>query len=108
MYPSGPWQGFWEQPELGRQPMKDFVLRFEGNTITGEGEDIVGPFVFHGHCDPRTGRITMIKQYLGRHRVHYAGEPDGEGSIFGTWHIEGYNSGPFLIRPVIMRNTEPE
>ena len=25
MYPSGPWRGYWEQREWGRQPMRDLV-----------------------------------------------------------------------------------
>lgn len=100
MYPSGRWDGFWEQPGFGRQSMTAFSLRFEGGSIDGEGRDIVGPFVFHGHCDATNGRVQLVKQYLGRHRVQYHGEPDGEGCIFGTWTIDGANKGPFLMRPI--------
>lgn len=108
MYPSGKWDGFWEQKEFGRQSMSAFSLRFEGGTISGEGKDIVGPFVFHGLCEASTGKVSLVKQYLGRHRVHYQGEPDGEGCIFGTWNIEGHNSGPFLMRPVREREVRDE
>ena len=80
--------------------MTAFSLRFQGDVIEGEGKDIVGPFVFHGRCDSRTGRLKLVKQYFGKHRVIYQGEPDGEGCIFGTWQIEGFTTGPFLMRPL--------
>ena len=31
------------------------------------------------------------------------GQPDGEGSIQGTWHIGPFDSGPFLLRPAVLR-----
>jgi hypothetical protein len=43
----------------------------------------------------------MVKQYLGKHAVVYAGEPDGEGCIFGTWKIDEVLTGPFLLKPVV-------
>jgi len=101
MYPSGRWDGFWVQGRFGRQPMEAFALRFAGGLITGEGLDMVGPFTFRGAYDEATGAVRMVKQYLGRHAVLYVGQPDGEGSILGTWHIGHLDTGSFLLRPVL-------
>ena len=104
MYPSGVWRGFWQQKEFGRQPMEDFRLAFRDGIVTGSGTDVIGPFVFRGEYNTQTGRVSMMKQYLGRHRVLYDGHPDGEGCIGGTWSIPGVGdvyTGPFLLRPVI-------
>jgi hypothetical protein len=106
MYPSGSWEGFWVQEYYGRQPMRAFTLHFADGSITGVGKDIVGRFTISGAYDRATGRVLMVKQYLGKHAVRYTGEPDGEGSIQGTWEITsdyGRNSGTFLLRPVIQR-----
>ena len=103
MYPSGQWEGFWQQVGWGRQPMTQFMLNFAGGKITGKGRDVVGRFTYAGEYDEQTGRVVMIKQYLGRHQVVYVGQPDGEGCIQGTWTIEGYDTGPFLLRPVVRR-----
>lgn len=108
MYPSGQWDGFWEQAGFGRQQMTPFFLRFEGATITGEGKDIVGRFVLHGQCDAKNGRVRIVKQYVGKHRVMYEGEPDGEGCVFGTWRIEDLYSGPFLLRPMRVSEADEE
>ena len=106
MYPSGRWEGFWEQAMWGRQPMRAFELHFRDGEITGGGRDIVGVFTFSGAYDTRTGRVLMVKQYLGKHRVAYDGMPDGEGSIAGTWSIGQDWTGPFLLRPVVERPAE--
>ena len=104
MYPSGQWEGFWVQDYYGRQSMTAFALRFSADgEISGGGRDVVGPFVFTGAFDLRTGAVIMMKQYLGKHRVIYRGQPDGEGSIQGTWSIGDDWRGPFLMRPVVSR-----
>jgi hypothetical protein len=111
MYPSGRWDGFWVQEHYGRQPMRAFELRFENGTISGGGKDIIGRFTFTGAYDTKTGRVLMVKQYVGKHAVRYVGEPDGEGSIQGTWEITtrtGVLSGTFLLRPVVKRPTGEE
>ncbi len=101
MYRSGPWRGWWEQLEWGRQPMGDLVLRFANGEIEGEGHDIIGPFVFTGSYDDR-GNLTMTKQYTGRmrHSVFYNGSYDGEGTILGTWSIGELWRGPFALSPI--------
>jgi hypothetical protein len=103
MYPSGRWEGFWVQEHYGRQAMTPFTLTFAVGRITGEGRDVVGRFVFAGEYDEATGAVRLVKQYLGKHRVLYVGQPDGEGSIQGTWSIGKYHTGPFLLRPPVAR-----
>ena len=99
LYPSGVWNGYWEQPGYGRQPMRDFLLRFADGEVTGEGIDIVGPFTVTGEYDDR-GSVTLTKKYVGRHTVSYVGRHDGEGTIFGEWTISPIWAGTFAMRPV--------
>jgi hypothetical protein len=115
MYPSGVWRGFWEQKEFGRQPMEAFHLHFRSGEVNGHGRDVIGRFTFHGAYDEKSGRVAMVKQYLGKHQVRYDGRPDGEGSILGTWSIvEGYGdrthvtTGPFVLSPELPRPTGDE
>lgn len=108
MYPSGKWDGFWFQETWGRQAMTPFSLRFADGRVTGEGRDMVGPFTFSGEYDETTGEVRMVKQYLGKHRVLYLGRPDGEGSIQGTWSIGRHATGPFLLRPALVRPSGDE
>ncbi len=103
MYPSGRWDGFWEQAGYGRQAMTPFYLTFAAGHVTGEGKDIISRFLFRGTVDAATGRVRMVKQYVGRHAVLYEGGPDGEGCILGTWRIGDDWTGPFLMRPVLER-----
>lgn len=108
MYPSGTWQGFWEQPGYGRQPMERFELHFRDRAVSGGGVDVVGRFTVRGECDGRTGRVRLTKQYVGKHRVDYDGQPDGEGCIGGTWRIEDTWTGKFLMQPTLPRPTGDE
>jgi hypothetical protein len=98
MYLSGQWDGFWVQEFWGRQAMTPFFLTFAGGKVTGRGKDIIGPFLFSGEYDEVTGEIRLVKQY-SRHSVIYVGNPDGEGSIHGTWYIGETYKGPFSLRP---------
>jgi hypothetical protein len=115
MYPSGVWRGFWEQKSLGRQPMAAFRLEFSAGKIAGSGVDVVGPFKFAGTYDAASGEVRMVKRYLGKHTVTYAGQPDGEGSILGTWEVSTEfagmsftDRGPFLMSPELPRPTGDE
>jgi hypothetical protein len=103
-YPSGNWDGFWQQTGYGRQSMREFTLMFSGTTVVGRGTDLVGPFTIRGTVDPASGRVAFRKQYVGRHHVDYVGQPDGEGCILGTWNL-GTDwadlEGSFLLRPVL-------
>ena len=105
MYPSGRWDGFWVQRLWGRQAMTPFFLRFADGKVSGEGRDMVGRFTFSGSYDETTGAVRMVKQYIGKHQVLYVGQPDGEGSIQGTWFIGNLDSGSFLLRPALPKPT---
>jgi hypothetical protein len=78
--------------------MRDLVLHFGDGQVDGSGIDIVGRFSFQGQFD-QAGNVVLVKQYLGRHRVLYAGRYDGEGTIFGEWSIGELWRGPFALRP---------
>ena len=108
MYPSGRWDGFWFQSRWGRQSMTAFTLRFVEGKVSGEGRDVVGRFTFSGIYNETTGAVRLVKQYVGRHMVLYTGQPDGEGSIQGTWTIGPHDSGSFLLRPVTPKLTGDE
>lgn len=96
-YPSGPWVGFFLQPRVfsGRVPMQ-LLLTFQSGVVTGEGSDPVGAFVIHGSCDVAAGDVTLHKQYVGRHCVHYRGANEGRG-IGGVWEISHFVNGGFHI-----------
>lgn len=100
-FPSGPWKGFWLQRGLaGRQWMAGLHLRFAEGRVEGEGTDCVGDFVFSGSYDLRTGRVTMLKQYVGAHAVEYDGRNDNDGLwLWGLWRIRGFDSGGFHMWP---------
>ena len=112
MFPSGAWEGFWEQAGHGRQPMRPFELHFRPDgSVEGWGVDMVGEFVFRGQVNPATGRVQLTKQYLGAHQVQYDGRPDGEGCILGTWTIDmsGFrDTGAFALKPALSRPTGDE
>jgi hypothetical protein len=81
-----PCEGWWQQTDFGRQPMRDLRLQFGDGKISGSGYDIVGLFTFAGTLSDQ-GRVVMIKRYLGQHKVDYVGQYDGEGVLWGDWHI---------------------
>ena len=99
MTASGRWQGYWEQVVWGRQTMHDLELQFAGGEVRGRGRDIIGLFTFAGTYNER-GEVALTKQYIGRHRVQYTGQYDGEGTIFGRWSIGSEWSGPFALTPI--------
>ncbi len=72
-------------------------LAFTDGKITGEGTDYIGPWNASGTYDVDTGVCRWIKQYLGKHQVHYQGKV-GQQGIQGEWTIS-YLTGPFHIWP---------
>ena len=103
MYPSGSWVGHWDQNGLGRQSMHDLTLRFHGSSITGEGWDCVGQFTLEGEWMDNS-EVRIVKRYMGRHHVVYAGRHDGEGTLFGVWALAG-DEGTFAMRPNLSRDS---
>src|SRR4051794_17501316 len=87
--------GWWEQKSYGRQTMNELVLAFHGMNFQGSGTDIVGPFTLIGQIDT-VGKVTIAKQYAGKHNVRYAGDYDGEGTMSGLWYLQS-DVGHWLI-----------
>jgi hypothetical protein len=85
-FPSGRWTGYFLQPMVPGRHQMELHLTFHDGIMTGEGRDRVGQFAMDGAYTLEDGRCQFIKQYLGRHRVYYAGFNEGKG-IWGTWDI---------------------
>lgn len=98
MFHSGKWKGHWEQKGFGRQAMRPLLLTFTAGEIAGEGQDLLGEFIFIGTYDPH-GIIRMVKHYVGKHAVFYTGAYDGEGTISGEWMVAPGVVGPFALQP---------
>ena len=84
-FPSGPWTGFWTQPDRHRQ---DLHLTFRKGAMTGDGSDAVGRFTIRGRYDVKTKKAWWTKRYAGMHDVIYQGYRERKG-IWGTWEIPG-------------------
>ena len=103
-FPSGPWTGFFLQKEFPGRHFMELSLTFHQGTMTGEGRDWVGQFIFRGHYTVEDGKCWWTKRYIGRHDVFYQGYNEGKG-IWGTWEIPGGHGryrGGFHIWPVGM------
>jgi hypothetical protein len=83
-----PCEGWWEQVFHGRQRMESLHLTVDGGAVDGLGTDIIGPFTLHGLLTA-DGRVSIEKDYLGRHSVRYEGQHDGEGRMWGLWALPG-------------------
>ncbi len=102
-FPSGPWKGFFLQPVLKGRHWMELNLTFRKGTLTGDGKDWVGEFLFRGRYDVESGKCWWTKQYIGRHAIAYQGYNEGKG-IWGTWewqHTTPWRGG-FHIWPVAM------
>lgn len=88
--------GWWQQRGLGRQPMLDLILDFQGPTFNGHGRDVVANFTMSGSVR-QDGSVEILKRYRHRHSVLYVGHYDGEGTLNGRWDIEGHQ-GEWSIR----------
>ena len=98
-FPSGPWTGYFNYDAGGQRFRMDMIIHFANHRITGEGGDLVGPFVIEGHYDSGAGDCSWKKSYVAAHDVWYSGFREGKG-IWGTWHIKGSVHGGFHIWPV--------
>ena len=81
--------GWWQQEGYGRQPMHQLRIRFQHSQIEGSGIDLIAPFTLTGKMRP-DGAVEIVKQYTARHTVLYVGQYDGEGTLYGTWDIDGH------------------
>lgn len=89
-------EGWWEQAGYGRQSMNGLVMDFADGGLTGNGEDVIGPFVMIGRMDGE--QIHIHKQYLGQHSIDYDGTTSGEGVYFGYWSSLGEVGGKWSIK----------
>jgi hypothetical protein len=97
-FPSGKWFGFWTQTMPVRaRPKQEMILTFTKGAVTGEGRDMVGPFLIRGFYSTADGKCRWTKRYVGKHDVFYEGFNEGKG-IWGTWAID-INHGGFHIWP---------
>jgi hypothetical protein len=99
--PSGPWTGYYLYPQTVLRHRMRLGLTFtpEGR-ITGDGVDDIAPFLIEGTFDQITSKASWIKQYVGRHKVDYAGIYNGR-AICGEWTIRGTSDG-FWIWPEVL------
>jgi len=92
------WQGSYVQ--FGSAHNMVFNLVFTNNrTITGQGSDTVGPFMWSGSFSGT--EVSLTKQYQGSYAVQYQGsiQKDSTGvvSLTGTWSLGGTGSGTFTM-----------
>jgi hypothetical protein len=100
-FPSGPWVGFFLQPDLpGKHPM-ELILEFSQGQVRGEGRDRVGAFLIKGRFQVEDGKAWWTKSYIGLHDVTYQGYNEGKG-IWGLWEMESPWRGGFHIWPEAM------
>jgi hypothetical protein len=93
-FPSGPWTGFWLQPERHRQDMN---LTFAHGVLRGRGSDGIGPFLVAGRYDAETKKVWWTKSYPGSHDVFYQGYREYQG-IWGTWQISSMTGLALSVR----------
>ncbi len=97
-FPSGPWTGFFLQPDRPGRHGMELILKFENGAVSGEGRDRVGPFLIRGKFQVEDGKCWWTKSYIGQHDVTYMGFNEGKG-IWGTWEMESPWKGGFHIWP---------
>ena len=100
--PTGEWNGFFLEFHQPRRGWMHLYMSFSDGKIKGEGTDYVAPWVCQGEYDLESGLCSWVKQYMGRHKVHYSGKID-ENGIKGQWEIS-FNNGPFHIWPKSMND----
>jgi hypothetical protein len=106
-FPSGPWVGFYLYSGRPDKHRMDLTLTFAHGTITGDGNDDIGPFLIRGRYDTRSRECYWTKTYIGAHDVYYRGFREGRG-IWGTWEIELDARGGFHIWPRAHGESEAE
>ena len=100
-FPSGPWTGFFIQPDSPRRHRMELELAFRDGRLRGDGNDWVGEFIVRGRYQTSDGSCWWTKAYIGQHDVAYSGHNERQG-IWGKWEIRGLWSGGFHIWPLAM------
>ncbi len=84
----------------GRHTM-ELHLSFRKGVMSGEGRDMIGPFLIRGQYGVSDGACRWTKRYIGKHDVAYHGYNEGKG-IWGLWEIPPSWRGGFYIWPTAM------
>jgi hypothetical protein len=100
-FPSGPWRGFFLMSHLPGRHQMELHLTFRQGAMTGEGRDLIGPFLIRGRYQLDDGQCWWTKTYIGKHDVSYRGYNEGKG-IWGLWEIPPSYRGGFHIWPEAM------
>ena len=100
-FPSGPWCGFFLMSHLPGKHQMELKLSFRQGVMTGEGRDLIGPFLIRGRYQVDDGQCWWTKRYIGKHDVSYRGYNEGKG-IWGLWEIPPTWKGGFHIWPEAM------
>jgi hypothetical protein len=79
----------------------ELQLSFQNGVLSGEGRDLIGPFIMRGRYQVEDGQCWWSKRYLGKHDVAYKGYNEGKG-IWGLWEIAPSSKGGFHIWPEAM------
>ena len=79
----------------------ELKLTFRQGSLTGEGRDMIGPFMIRGRYQVEDGQCWWTKRYVGKHDVFYHGYNEGKG-IWGLWEIPPSWKGGFHIWPEAM------
>ena len=98
-FPSGDWEGFYNDPR-GSRPRGEMAmtLDFSNGSISGDGSDPIGADTWTGTYDTKAETCQLKKTYVGAHSVWYTGYADKNG-IWGKWTIKKSRSGEFHIWP---------
>jgi hypothetical protein len=100
-FPSGPWRGFFLMAHLPGRHQMELQLTFRQGVMTGEGRDMIGPFLIRGRYNTDDGKCRWTKRYIEKHDVAYHGYNEGKG-IWGLWEIPPTWRGGFHIWPEAM------
>lgn len=100
-FPSGPWTGFFLQPNFPGRHRTELSLTFRDGKISGDGRDLFGPFRITGRYSVTDGVCRWTKAYIGQHSLTYQGYNEGKG-IWGNWSMTTAWRGGFHVWPVAM------
>ena len=62
-FPSGPWCGFFLMSHLPGRHQMELHLTFRQGVMTGEGRDMIGPFLIRGRYQVDDGQCWWTKRY---------------------------------------------
>ena len=104
-FPTGEWVGFWlQRPHITTRQRMELALAFADGSISGEGEDSVGPFALRGRYDRTSGKVVIHKFYVGSHHVLYDGWAELDKGIWGVWSIGASSRDGFHMWPKGMKD----